>query len=204
MPSATLCPAIPAPSSLVHARAIRQPVQSVRPCLVPAPVRPCPCRARAFLPTARVPRPHRHPRHPSVLTCAARPAPELIHARALIYAVPCHSLITRPTCPPACPHTCISYDEATPCHPHQPPSFAGHWSCPCHPPCCAQPFQPHPASFTPVPSASPCSPSDHALSQPRFVLAHAVPVPSSQLPASTPSSSSTPSVRPHLCRSPCA
>src|SRR6266481_6049375 len=59
-----------------------------------------------------------------------------------------------------------STDEATPCHPHWPPSFAGHRSCPCHLPCCAQPFQPHTALFMPMPSASPCGPSDHALSRP--------------------------------------
>src|SRR6266481_1289769 len=54
MPSTTLCPAIPAPSSLVHARAICQPVQSVQPCLVPAPVCPRPSHASAFPPPARV------------------------------------------------------------------------------------------------------------------------------------------------------
>src|SRR6266481_4076771 len=78
-----------------------------------------------------------------------------------------HLLLLLPVDPPVCLPHCPSVN---------PPA-------PCHPPRCAQPFQPHPASFTPMPSTSPCSPSDHALSQPRFVLAHAMPVPSSQLPA---------------------
>src|SRR6266481_7821443 len=45
---------LPHSQAIGPAHAIRQPVQSVRPCLVPAPVRPHPCRACAFLPTARV------------------------------------------------------------------------------------------------------------------------------------------------------
>src|SRR6266481_5722232 len=44
-----------------------------------------------------------------------------------------------------------STDEATPCHPHRPPSFAGHQSCPCHLPCCAQPCCPHCPRLLPSP-----------------------------------------------------